>query len=281
MKNEAVKIYQSNTINLLMQFDTKHNAAYGDMFQLQYFVGKEDNGLYISVRPPQNYTGDLTMEDFAFTGTTHRLLTYIRELFTLRKTEEIDFSVKDYMLRCELKDRKQARKQLERDLFALLSVVYTSPRGRAAILDSFDMHHGRVYAVLNQGFVDEMAKQDYFLLPMEYFSLNRQKYNYAPALLYYMVMLKYLNKNKTNKDRISIRSLLAYGKFPTIEEVRATRNNSIKGRIVEPFFRNLNALASVARFKFHDERGNKLTQEEVQQLQYDDMLRVIIHIEWK
>ena len=166
-------------------------------------------------------------------------------------------------------------------MFALLSVVYTSPRGRAAILDSFDMHHGRVYAVLNQGFVDEMAKQDYFLLPMEYFRLNRQKYNHAPALLYYMVMLKYLNKNKTNKDRISIRSLLAYGKFPTIEEVRATRNNSIKGRIVEPFFRNLNALSSVARFKFHDERGNKLTQEEVQQLQYDDMLRVIIHIEWK
>lgn len=281
MKNEAVKIYQSNTINLLMQFDTKRDVAYGDVFQLQYFVGKEDNGLTISARPSQNYHGELTLEDFAFTGTTHRLLTYIRELYTLRLTENIDFSVKDYMVRCGLKDRKQARKQLERDLFALLSVVYTSPRGRAAILDSFDMHHGRVYMTLSQGFVDEMAKQDYFLLPMEYYSLDRQRYNYAPALLYYMVMLKYLNSKKSNKNRISIRSLLSHAKFPNIEEVRATRNNSIKGRIVEPFFRNLNALSSVARFKFHDERGNKLTQEEVQQLQYDDMLRVIIHIEWK
>ena len=126
-----------------------------------------------------------------------------------------------------------------------------------------------------------MEKQNYFLLPIDYFTLDRQKYNYAPALLYYMVMLKYFNEKKTNRNRISIRSLLTYGKFPTIDAVRAIRNNSIKGRIVEPFFRNLNALAGVARFKFYDERGNKLTQQEVQALPYDDMLRVIIHIEWK
>lgn len=281
MKNEAVKIYQSNTINLLMQFDTKHDEAHDDMFQLNYYVGKEDNGLNISARTPMWYQGNLSLSDFAFTGTTHRLLMYIRELYTLRQTESIDFSIKDYMLRCRLKDRKQARKQLERDLFALLAVVYTSPRGRAAILDSYDMHHGRVYVVLNQRFIDEMAKQDYFLLPMEYYSLDRQKYNYAPALLYYMIMLKYLNSKKSNKNRISIRSLLSYGKFPTIEAVRATRNNSIRGRIVVPFFRNLNALSGVARFKFYNEYGDKLTQEEVQKLQYDDMLRVIIHIEWK
>lgn len=281
MKMEAVKIYQSNTINLLMQFDTKHDKPYGNTFQQEYCIGKGGNELYISVRPSQSYQGDLSLEDFAFTGTTHRLLTYIRELYTLRMTENIDFSVKDYMARCRLKDRKQARKQLERDLFALLAVVYTSHRGRAAILDGYEMHHGRVYLVLNQGFIDEMAKQDYFLLPMEYYSLDRQRYNYAPALLYYMVMLKYFNEKKTNRNRISIRSLLAYGKFPSIQAVRATSNNSIKGRIVEPFFRNLNALSGVARFKFYDERGNKLTQQEVQALPYDDMLRVIIHIEWK
>ena len=281
MKNETVKIYQSNTINLLMQFDTKHDKPYGNTFQREYCIGTNENELYISVSTPQSYSGDLTMDDFAFTGTTHRLLTYIRELYTLRVSENIDFSVKDYMVRCGLKDRKQARKQLERDLFALLSVVYTSQRGRAAILDSYEMHHGRVYAVLSQGFLDEMAKQDYFLLPMEYFSLDRQRYNYAPALLYYMVMLKYYNSKKSNKNRISIRSLLAYGKFPTIDEVRATSNNSIRGRIVEPFFRNLNALSGVARFHFYDERKNKLTQQEVQALPYDDMLRVIIHIEWK
>ena len=42
MKN-AVKIYQSNTINLLMQFDTKHYEGYDDLFQRRYHIGKEDN----------------------------------------------------------------------------------------------------------------------------------------------------------------------------------------------------------------------------------------------
>ena len=281
MKKEAVKIYQSNTINLLMEFDTKHDKPFADTFQQIYCVGREGNELYIYANAPQNYHGDCTMDDFAFTGTTHRLLTYIRELYTLRMTECIDFSIRDYMLRCELKDRKQARKQLTRDLFSMLSIVYSTNQGRKAIMDSFEMHHGRVYAVLNQGFIADMAKQDYFLLPMEYYTLDRQKFNYAPALLYYMVKLKYMNSKKSNRNRISIRSLLAYGKFPTIEEVRATRNNSIKGRIVEPFFRNLNALTGVARFKYYDEHGNELTREEVQELCYDDMLRIIIRIEWK
>ena len=93
MKNEAVKIYQSNTINLLMQFDTKHDKPYGNQFQRDYCVGKAGNELYISVRPSLNYQGELTMEEFAFSGTTHRLLTYIRELYTLRVSENIDFSV--------------------------------------------------------------------------------------------------------------------------------------------------------------------------------------------
>lgn len=281
MKKETVKIYQSNCINLLMQFDTKYDKPYSNPFQRDYCIGKAGNELYISVRPSQNYQGDLTLDDFAFTGTTHRLLTYIRELYTLRVTEKLDFSVKDYMVRCGLKDVTQARRQLERDLFALLSVIYSSQRGRAAILDSYEMHHGRVYAVLNQGFINEMEKQNYFLLPMEYYRLDRKRYNYAPALLYYMVMLKYFNEKKTNRNRVSIRSLLAYGKFPSIQAVRATSNNSIRGRIVEPFFRNLNALSSVARFKFYDEHKHTLTQQEVQSLPYDDMLRVIIHIEWK
>ena len=277
---EAVKIYQSNNINLLMQFDTKHDIPYADTFYLQYHIGKEDNELYIYAKEPKGYTGDLTMADFNFSGTTHRLLLYIRELYTLRATDNIDFSIKDYMLRCGLKDRKQARKQIERDLFSILAIVYSSGYGRSAILDSYEMHHGRVYVQLNQGFISEMEKQDYILLPKAYYTIDRQKYSYAPGLLYYLTLLKYYNSKKSNKDRVSIRSLLEYGKFPTIEEVRSTRNNSIKGRITEPFFRNLNALSSVARFTYYNEHKEKLTEQEVQKLCYDDMLRIIVHIEW-
>lgn len=278
--SKTVKVYQTNTINLLTQFDTKHDAPCADTYELQYCIGKEGNELYISIDTPQDYNGKLTVEDFCFSTTTHRLFMYIRELYSLRGTADLDFSVKDFMQRCGLKDRKQGRKQIERDLFAMLAVVYYNSHGSSAILDGYEMHHGRVYVHLSQGFVAEMEKENYILLPIEYFTIDRQKYSAAPGLLYYLVLLKYMNSGKSNRNRISIKSLLAHGRFPTIKEVRATRNNSIKGRIVDPLFRNLNALSQVAKFKYYDERGNKLTAQEVQALRYDDLIRVVVHIEW-
>ena len=47
-----------------------------------------------------------------------------------------------------------------------------------------------------------------------------------------------------------------------------------------PFFRNLNALKEVARYTYYSERGEKLTPDEVRALDYEDMVRVVIHIEW-
>ena len=135
--NNMVKIFQSNKVNLLMQLDTKRSDLQTDDFGSPcYIVGKGKNEAKIYVFPPANYSGDLTVEDFSFSGTTHRLFMYIRELYALRNTDYIDFSIKEYMLRCSLLDRKQARKQIERDLFALSAVSYITAEGQHdAIID--------------------------------------------------------------------------------------------------------------------------------------------------
>lgn len=276
--NNMVKIYQSNKVNLLMQLDTKRSKLHNeDFYAPHYKVGKGGNTELIFVFPPMNYYGNLTMDDFVFSGTTHRLFMYIRELYALRNTDCIDFSIKEYMLRCGLLDRKQARKQIEKDLFALSAVSYADS---GTIIDSFEMPHGRVSVKLSENFLKDMGRENYILLPIEYYTIDRQQYTYAPNLLYYLLLLKYYNSNKTNKNRVSIKSLLEYGKFPTIQDVRNTKNNSIKDRIIVPFFRNLNALKQVARFTYYNERGEKLTPDEVRALDYEDMIRVVIHIEW-
>lgn len=276
--NNMVKIYQSNKVNLLMQLDTKRSKLHNeDFYAPHYKVGKGGNTELIFVFPPMNYYGNLTMDDFVFSGTTHRLFMYIRELYALRNTDCIDFSIKEYMLRCGLLDRKQARKQIEKDLFALSAVSYADS---GTIIDSFEMPHGRVSVKLSENFLKDMGRENYILLPIEYYTIDRQQYTYAPNLLYYLLLLKYYNSNKTNKNRVSIKSLLEYGKFPTIQDVRNTKNNSIKDRIIVPFFRNLNALKQVARFTYYNERGGKLTPDEVRALDYEDMIRVVIHIEW-
>ena len=276
--NNMVKIYQSNKVNLLMQLDTKRSKLQTDDFGAPfYLVGKGDNEAKIYVLPPANYKGKLTVEDFVFTGTTHRLFMYIRELYALRTTGDIEFSIKDFMIRCGLLDRKQVRKQIERDLFALSAVSYADG---STVIDSFEMPHGRVCVHLSKHFMADMSRENYILLPMEYYNIDRQQFTYAPDLLYYLLLLKYYNSKKTNKNRITIKSLLEHGKFPTIETVRQTKNNSIKDRIIVPFFRNLNALKQVARYTYYSERGDKLTPDEVRVLDYEDMVRVVVHIEW-
>ena len=276
--NNMVKIYQSNKVNLLMQLDTKRSELQTDEFGSPYFlVGKGNNEAKIYVFQPTNYSGDLTMDSFIFSGTAHRLFMYIRELYALRNTDCIDFSIKEYMLRCGLLDRKQARKQIERDLFALSAVSYEDG---STIIDSFKIPQGRVSVQLSRDFIAGMSRENYVLLPIEYYTIDRQQYTYAPNLLYYLLLLKYYNCKKTNKNRVSIKSLLEYGKFPTIQEVRQTKNNSIKDRIVVPFFRNLNALKEVARYTYYSERGEKLTPDEVRALDYEDMIRVVVHINW-
>ena len=244
--NDMVKIFQSNKVNLLMQLDTKRSKLQTNDFGASYYiVGKDKNEANIYVAPPVNYDGKLTIDDFAFSGTTHRLFMYIRELYALRITQTIDFSIKEYMRRCNLQDRKQARKQIEKDLFALSSVSYEDG---STIIESFDMPNGRVSVQLSADFMADMSRENYILLPTEYYTIDRHQFSYAPNLLYYLLLLKYYNCKKTNRNRVSIKSLLEYSKFPTIQEVRQTKNNSIKDRIVVPFFRNLNALKKVARY---------------------------------
>lgn len=276
--NNMVKIYQSNKVNLLMQLDTKRSKLQADDFgALFYLVGKGDNEAKIYVLPPENYKGNMTVEDFVFSGTTHRLFMYIRELYALRTTQHIDFSIKEYMHRCGLLDRKQARKMIARDLFALSAVSYEDG---STIIESYEMPQGRVSVQLSTDFIADMSRENYILLPLQYYSIDRQQFTYAPNLLYYLLLLKYYNSKKTNKNRITIKSLLEHGKFPSIEEVRQTKNNSIKDRIVVPFFRNLNALKQVARYSYYSERGDQLTPDEVRALDYEDMVRVVVHIEW-
>ena len=129
--NDVVKIYQVDPFNLIMQFDTQfHQPVYG-----RYTVGSDANNIIITLNPPYLYKGKLTLDDFYFSVTAQRLLMHIIEIYALQQKPQIDFSIKDYMQRCELGDRKHIRKQLERDLFALSAVCFEH-RGRRYYLCS-------------------------------------------------------------------------------------------------------------------------------------------------
>ena len=276
--NDVVKIYQVDPFNLIMQLDTQfHQPVYG-----RYTVGSDNNHITVESVPPYLYKGKLTLDDFYFSVTAQRLLMYIIEVYALQQKPQIDFSIKDYMQRCELGDRKHIRKQLERDLFALASVRFEH-RGRAFyLLEKFDIHHKRVYVELHCSLIDEFQahNSNYILLPIDYYKINVQRFHAAPGLLHYMLLLRYMNAKKNNNNRASIKSLLARGHFPSIDSVRATKNNNVKGRITDPFFQTITALKGVVKLKYYNQRKEELTEQEVRDLEYDDMVRVVAHFEW-
>ena len=283
--NDTVKVFQVDPFNLIMQFDTRHHKPNDIVkrgnFITQYTVGSDSNNIIIELDRPPAYDGDLTLNDFCFSVTTQRLLMYIIEMFALNQKNEFDFSIKEYMLRCELEDRKHIRKQLERDLFALSAVRFYHNGKQFYILEKFSIHHKRVYLELHYSITDEIQlHNNYILLPLNYYKINVQRFHAAPGLLHYMLLLRYMNCKKSNKNRASIKSLLARGHFPSIEEVRATKNNNIKGRITDPFFRTITALKSMVTLKYYNQRKEELTEQEVRALEYDDMVKIVAHFVW-
>ena len=117
-------------------------------------------------------------------------------------------------------------------------------------------------------------------LPRLYFTLNRKQYQAAPAMLYYIALMRHIsNKSGRHKDILRIESLLAVTSLPTVEEVRQTKNGSIKERIVDRFFRELHALDS--ELKFHFQRNGKaISEKAVRKLRFEDLLDVCVCIEW-
>ena len=117
-------------------------------------------------------------------------------------------------------------------------------------------------------------------LPRLYFTLDRKRFQAAPAMLYYIALMRHIsNKSGRHKDTLRIESLLAVTTLPTVEEVRQTRNGGIKERIVDRFFRELHALDS--ELKFHFQRNSKpISEKAVRSLRFEDLLDVCICMEW-
>ena len=150
------------------------------------------------------------------------------------------------------------------------------------ILDSFSMHHGRVYIELFWKFAEEMRSySNCIMLPLDYYKINIQRFHAAPGLLYYMLTHNCMNKQKSNKSRLRIISLLERGQFPTIEMVRQTSDNSIKARIIEPFFQNMAALKGMVVFRYFDRYKEEVTEEDVRKLPYDDLVHIVVEFKFK
>lgn len=278
MNEHFTEVAQFRELNRLLRLDShKDEIKDLDLFGARRRLGNDE--FFVIV---EEETG------FRFTASTHRLLVALMEELGKHSRQEIRLTVDTFMERCELQNRSETRKQLKIDLQSLqaLRLDLTTKKGEllreCTIFECAELRsNGLIYARLS---VEALSRWKETLglmqLPRLYFTLDRKRFQAAPAMLYYIALMRHIsNKSGRHKDTLRIESLLAVTTLPTVEEVRQTRNGGIKERIVDRFFRELHALDS--ELKFHFQRNGKaISEKSVRSLRFEDLLDVCICMEW-
>lgn len=280
MKKE--KIYQNKLINTLMLFSTKEvDGTETDTGYEKEYRFNDDLTVFAGV--PDNYDGKYTIDDFSFTLTTKRLLVFLIMKFTNmsdseRQAGEIEFTVREFMELCNLKDRDNTKRLIEKDLFNLFCIRVEYQVQEFYLLEDIGIGRGKFIIILHESFADYMiAKKGIVLLPRQYFEIPLSRSSEAPGWLFFFVCQELINSRHTNKNRISVNSLLVRSSLMDIDEIRQTSNQSVKERVIAPMIRNLQAISDSCDMKFYSNSGKEITIRQLQNMRYEQLVKVIIH----
>ena len=269
-------IAQIKTINDLLRIDTRRDGIEAmDSVGLQQKVTCGDFSIMIEM--PLD-----AKDEFRFTDSTHRLLVALLEEMGKHSRQEVRMTIDSFMQRCELKNRGNIRKYLKVDLLSLSAIRFDLQTKKkqiirdCALCDIAELRsNGIIYVKFSQEVLSEWkANLGLMQIPHLYYRLNRNCYYLAPALLYYISLMRHLHR-----DAVRIESLLAVTILPTVDEVRETKNGGIRQRIINRFFRELHALDAELKFKY-TRFGKPISEATVKKLCYEDLIDVCVHFQW-
>lgn len=224
--------------------------------------------------------------------------------FSGAKSLEDNLSLDDYMTIRELKDKKTARKRFEEDMNLILNStisydkerkvtdkdgnvkVYKSRIGGFNLLQDWnwtDSKKNTITFKFTEIFFKILKHSTIMNLPILYYKINSNNNPASCDFLLKISILKNYNIGKDNENIISVDTLLKSTRaIPTKERVDEMDRNTA-ARIIEPFERDMNALQEAFDWHYcHPHSGGKeLTDEELENLDFDTFSRLMIKIDWK
>ena len=269
-------IAQIKTINDLLRVDTHRDRVENmDAVGLQQKVTCGDFTVTIEMPLDAEY-------EFRFVASTQRLLVALLEEVGKHSRQEVRMTIDSFMQRCGLDNRGNTRKHLKIDLQSLSAIRFDLLTKKKQIISGCRLcevaelrSNGIIYVKFSEEIISEWkANLGLMQVPRLYYRLNRNHFQIAPALLYYISLMRHLQRNV-----VRIESLLAVTILPTIDEVRETKNGGIRQRIVNRFFRELHALDTELKFKY-TRNGKPISEAAVKKLYYEDLLDVCVHFHW-
>lgn len=250
--------------------------------------------------------GDLVITFPQFDGlqglktSTYRLLDAMTVALTESgaKSPLVTISLEEYMRKCGLSDRKEARKQANADLEALFNIRATykekSRRGRKrdpeGAVGYLDMRICEAKGISRSGIITFTFGGTFFNILKGYPvmpyppQLWRLSSKYNPNSYYLLRKIsehKNMNAGKKNEDTISVKTLLDVAVYlPTYEEVMSG-NRNVSGRIIEPFERDMDALDETLTWEYCHTNGVPLTDQEAAALDYGIFSKLNVRIHWR
>jgi hypothetical protein len=205
------------------------------------------------------------------------------------KSRHISIPLKDYMSKCGLKDRKEARKQVRADLdtLASMSLKFTdSSKGapvsfeRLNLFSRVKLSRDEVSATFTDDFYNLILGYPVMPYPTEMLKLNGRNNPNSYNLMRKITEHKNMNFDKPNADIISVSTLLkACPYIPTYEEVKNS-NRNFTDRIIDPFERDMTACKNVFTWEYCHSNNTPLTDDELQGFNYDIFADLLVKINW-
>lgn len=245
--------------------------------------------------------GDLTVTIPAFTvGTGLGLKTSAYQLLdalTVALTESgakspaVALSLEEYMAKRGLKDKKEARKQategLETLFNAKISFTKKGKKGQPQdfhdvhLIDSKGIRKGVINVSFGSTFYNLLLGYTVMSYPAQLWTLNSKRNPNSFYLLRKIAEHKNMNVNKKNEDTIAVKTLLKVAPYlPSYDEVMQG-NKNVTARIIDPFERDMDALSETLGWEYCHSNGEPLTQEEMENFNYDLFKDLLIRTAWR
>lgn len=224
---------------------------------------------------------------------TYKLLDAITEIFTASNSSSpiVQISLDDYMERCALKDRKEARKQAIADLETLrvAAITFKEKRRGKEAGSYYKMNISGGAGMSRNGIMTFSFSADFFGImrnypPMAYpkllYRLNSKRNPNSYYLLRKIAEHKNMNIGKKNEDIISVKTLLAAAPFIPSYNTVTKSDRHYDTRIIAPFERDMDALGEAIQWEYCHKNNEPLTDDEASTIDYPTFSTLNVHVTW-
>jgi hypothetical protein len=280
IKDGYVQVAQFKELNLLQQIDTRKDEVVIEksfMSERQSIIHKELT-VYID---PESLGG----QQFQFVTSTKRLLTFVQAELAANRQNEIVFTIRDFARICNRTGIPDLAKQVRLDLIMLNAISFdvSTKNGtvKVKLFESFSVQYGTVTIQLSSDLFNTWKnRKGAMKLPLSYFTISARECPVAIDFMYYLSMIRFVgNKSKKHENTVSIKSLLMVSILPSPENVRKTRNRSIKEKIYDRFFGAMHVMNSVTTPSYYL-ADRIITEQSIMKLPYHDFMKINVHFEW-